>query len=511
MLENHYKWGFIMRDEDKSKEQLIKELIELRLQNSKFQASIIQQDMKNILSIILELLPNAIIVTDLEGRTIYINKVTEQITGYLRHELIGKFPGILNAEENAYLIQQEIYDYMRNSKKWCGELLQRRKDGSTYLAEFEILPVLKDGFPVVWFSVQRDITQRKQAEEALCLSEELFSKAFNKSPVSMFIKSLETGRYVCVNKSLCQYMGYTQEEIIGQTLIGLKIFVDPNNGLNDIKRIKKQGLIHNLKASYHTKSGEIRSALLSTSLINISNEDCILFVILDVTEREKVECEMLRLSRLNLIGEMAAGIAHEVRNPMTTVRGFLQMLGSKKEYNQSKEYFNLMIEELDRANSIITEFLTLAKNKPIELKIENLNDIVKNISPLIAADSIVADKYLELELNEIPDLLIDESEIRQLILNLVRNGLDAISSGEYLTIKTYFDGSEVVLSVQDCGKGIPSDILDKIGTPFFTTKDNGTGLGLATCYSIANRHNASIKIDTGPEGTTFYVRFKMSA
>ena len=79
-----------------------------------------------------------------------------------------------------------------------------------------------------------------------------------------------------------------------------------------------------------------------------------------------------------------------------------------------------------------------------------------------------------------------------------------------MTINTYVDSEEVILSVKDCGKEIPSDILDKIGTPFFTTKDKGTGLGLATCYSIANRHNASIKIDTGPEGTTFYVKFKVS-
>ena len=80
-----------------------------------------------------------------------------------------------------------------------------------------------------------------------------------------------------------------------------------------------------------------------------------------------------------------------------------------------------------------------------------------------------------------------------------------------MTLSGYFERDEVTLSVKDCGKGIPSDILDKIGTPFFTKKDNGTGLGLATCYSIANRHNANIKIDTGSEGTTFCVRFKVSA
>ena len=96
-----------------------------------------------------------------------------------------------------------------------------------------------------------------------------------------------------------------------------------------------------------------------------------------------------------------------------------------------------------------------------------------------------------------------------MVLNLVLNGLQAISSGKNLTIRVFQEGNEVVLSVQDEGKGINPDILDKIGTPFFTTKDNGTGLGLATCYSIANRHNAKINIDTNSEGTNFSVRFKI--
>jgi len=243
---------------------------------------------------------------------------------------------------------------------------------------------------------------------------------------------------------------------------------------------------------------------------DINGSPLVLELLIDITSRKQFEKEMARLSKLNLIGEMAAGIAHEIRNPMTTVRGFLQLLGQKEKYNQDKEHFNLMIEELDRANSIITEFLSLAKNRVVDFKMLNLRNILDSLFPLIQADAMVSDKYVILELNEIPDLLLDEKEIRQLVLNLTRNGLEALCTGEYMTIKTYLDGSEVVLSVQDRGKGIPDEILDKIGTPFFTTKDNGTGLGLATCYSIAARHNATVDFDTGSGGTTFYVRFKIS-
>ena len=443
-----------------------------------------------------------------DQRYIDVNNSWLKYTGYSLEEVIG-----------STLIELDIYAEQENgdnlSKKIgkqgsiCNEEFNYRTKSGKIRVGLLSTEILDIGNEKCILAVMQDITERKQIEENLRLSEERFSKAFNASPALMFIKSLETGIYVCVNQSLCQYIVYTHEEIIGHTSIGLKIFVDPNNELNDIKKIKEKGLIHNHKVSYHTKSGEIRSGLLATSLINISNEDCILFVIQDITELKRVEHEMRRLSNLNLIGEMAAGIAHEIRNPMTTIRGFLQMLGGKKEQERNQEYFNLMIEELDRANLIISEFLSLAKNKASDYKINNLKPIIETLFPLIQSDAMMTDKDILMELEDVPDLLLDEKEIRQMVLNLVRNGLEAMSSGKNLTIRLYRDGNEVVLSVQDQGEGIDLDILDKIGTPFFTTKDNGTGLGLATCYGIAARHNAKIDIQSNFMGTTFFVRFKV--
>jgi signal transduction histidine kinase len=127
--------------------------------------------------------------------------------------------------------------------------------------------------------------------------------------------------------------------------------------------------------------------------------------------------------------------------------------------------------------------------------------------PLIQADVMVSDKFVKLELGKVPDLLLDEKEIRQLILNMFRNGLEAMPGGAPLTIRTYTEDKKVVLSVNDKGNGIRPEALEKLGTPFFTTKEHGTGLGLAVCYSIATRHNATISVETGPGGTTFLVRF----
>jgi len=186
-------------------------------------------------------------------------------------------------------------------------------------------------------------------------------------------------------------------------------------------------------------------------------------------------------------------------------------LNGKEECRGYKEYFDLMIQELDRANSIIKEYLSLAKNRPVDYKKQNLNGIVQAMLPLITADAINSNKITELNLQAVPDLLLDEKEIRQLLLNLARNGLEAMDPGGKLTIRTFVnEDAEVVLSVQDQGCGIAPEIVDKIGTPFFTTKEEGTGLGLAVCFSIAARHNATIKLDTGTGGTTFSVVFRKS-
>lgn len=229
----------------------------------------------------------------------------------------------------------------------------------------------------------------------------------------------------------------------------------------------------------------------------------------DITESQKMKQEMERFERLNLIGKMAASLGHEIRNPMTTVRGFLQLIMSKNVDGPYNEQFSLMIDELDRANSIISEFLFLANNRTLNLVEKNINNIVHAMTPLIKADANISDVIVQIDTKELPNILLDEKEIRQIILNLVRNGLEAMPGGGSITISTHYTGSEVILAVKDEGSGIPQEYMEKLGTPFFTTKEQGTGLGLAVCFSIATRHDAVIDIDTGPNGTTFYIKFKV--
>ncbi|MDQ1002933.1 two-component system, sporulation sensor kinase E [Neobacillus niacini] len=351
--------------------------------------------------------------------------------------------------------------------------------------------------------LQKEIDERKRMADHLLRSQQRFRKIFDSSPLLKAILLQKDLTFIDINASWTSFTGYRSNELIHQK-INCKHFIDETTG----KSIDFYKKIRNKKIKYGTKDGEVRSGLLSTEIIDIDSEPCTLVVLNDITERVHLENEMYRLDRLNLIGEMAAGIAHEIRNPMTTVQGFLQLSRNKADH-LSPDFIDLMLEELNRANSIITEFLNLAKNKISVKKKQNVNAIIEALSPLIQAEALRSNKQLSLELGECPDISLDEKEIRQLILNIALNGLDAMTSNGILTIKTYQDKETVVLQIKDEGKGIDPEVLLKLGTPFFTTKETGTGLGLAICYSVAKRHDAQIDIETGDKGTTFSVVFQL--
>lgn len=328
---------------------------------------------------------------------------------------------------------------------------------------------------------------------------------FDASPAAMSIRSLTTWRYVAVNSSWLKTMGFTADEVLGRTPAELGVTVDHEQDASF--RDGRLPCQYPVEIPARTKDGEIRHFLANVSLLDISGEPCMHIASIDITLLRRYERKMQQLDRLNLVGEMAASIGHEVRNPMTAVRGYLQFFRGRRGFGKYHGAIDLMIGEIDRANAIISEFLSLAKDRRIERKPGNLDSIIRAICPLIETDAVRRGHNLVIEAGGVPDILLDENGIRQLLLNLVTNALEAMPAGGTVVIRTQSATDEVLLEIADNGPGIPADILARIGTPFVTTKDHGTGLGLAVCHRIAANHGAALAVKTGDAGTTFTVTF----
>lgn len=234
----------------------------------------------------------------------------------------------------------------------------------------------------------------------------------------------------------------------------------------------------------------------------------ILFVGQDITELQRLKDEVDRMDRLSLVGQMAASITHEIRNPMAVIRGFMQLLNERSEPGQ-QSYFRIVIEELDRANAIINDFLSLAQNRIVRKEPGNLNELLNDVIPLIWADMNMRGQVFESKLcDRMDELELNSKEIKQLILNLARNGMEAMNDKGVLRIETRNLADTVQLRVIDSGVGIPKEKQERLFEPFYTTKTNGTGLGLALCLSIVERHNGKIQIESEPGlGTTIIVSF----
>jgi len=304
--------------------------------------------------------------------------------------------------------------------------------------------------------------------------------------------------------------------MFGDQLVGkdfdkaLSLFLERDGKRLSLKHLLDSKLQCGVEVTYERDDRSKLYLLINAGRYNTEEDSIIgcIVTITDITYQRQLDTERTQYDRLNLIGELAAGIGHEVRNPLTTVRGYLQMVQLNSKYNSHQEQLSTMIEELDRANSIITEFLSLAKNNHAELIPGNLNGTIHALFPLLQADAFRLGHEVQTDIGDIPAICYDDKEIRQLILNLVRNGMEAMEPGGIITIETYLEDDKIILAVKDTGPGIPKEVLSKLGTPFVTTKEFGTGLGLSICYRIAARHDAKIEISTSSEGTNFFVKFK---
>ena len=238
----------------------------------------------------------------------------------------------------------------------------------------------------------------------------------------------------------------------------------------------------------------------------------------DITEKRGREARLRRAENLASLTTLAAGIAHEIKNPLGAISIHLQLmqraLGIKDSADKNKneksvinKYFGILNEEVDRLNHIVVDFLFAVRPMLLELREENINPIIEELAEFIRAELEESHIRLLLELDEkLPPALIDERYMKQVLLNLIKNAQAAMPNGGLLTIATQTSDNEIRISLCDTGVGISEENLKKIFDPYFTTKDNGTGLGLTLVFKIIKEHRGEISVDSREgEGTDFEI------
>ncbi|WIM40852.1 ATP-binding protein [Paenibacillus sp. PK4536] len=370
-------------------------------------------------------------------------------------------------------------------------------------------------------AIERIIEKKEIDRQMLRLSNKFITEAeklrqiMNVSP--MIITSLdEHGRITSINASALQLMkrsfpDMTAESAIGFHFTGLQK-EDITPGLHEVVTLTKaaqagQETINKLLrlgyGSFYVNIVPLRTFSEEPSGVVILSQD--------TTELERLRNELDHVEQLSLVGKMAASITHEIRNPMAVVRGFLQLMQEKSPPSLD-HYYVIVMDELDRANSIINDFLSLAQNRVVEKQWIHLHSIIEELLPLLWADAnLRGQSIVFVPGKDLPELNLNSKEIKQLILNLARNGMESMDDKGELKIETYCHGNEVTMSIQDIGPGISPDKLEKLFEPFYTTKSKGTGLGLSLCLSIVERHHGRIQVES-EEGvkTTFNVIFDPS-
>jgi PAS domain S-box-containing protein len=320
---------------------------------------------------LLDAANDSIVVHDFTGRFLFVNEAACKLYGYAKAKMMQKNIFELNTPEYKQLWESRT-KVLKEKGKLVFEVINTCKGGLNTILEVNARLIEGTGGNALVLSVSRDISERKQTEEALRQSEERFSRAFHSSPCAMSITHLPDFRIIDANQRWLDMTGFSLEDVVGKLREDMNIWTEQQYQQTK-ESLNEYGSVNNQEAVFRNKKGEERYGLWSGEIITLDGEPCLLGATIDITERKEHEQEMARLERLNLMGEIAGGIAHEIRNPMTVVRGYLQMMQFKEEFASHKKRFDTMMNEIDRANAIITEFLSLAKYAPPNLKKQSIN------------------------------------------------------------------------------------------------------------------------------------------
>jgi PAS domain S-box-containing protein len=464
-----------------------------------------------------------IMVTDagaMDGRgqkIVFVNKAFERVTGYTSDEALGQSPRFLQGARTDQGVLEEIRQALAQQQPIRRQLINYKKDGSQYWTDLDIVPIFDaTNICTNFAAIERDITAAKKAEARL-------RRVVDSNAQGVFFWNTQ-GEISEANDAFLHIVQYSREDL--QTgRISWSAMTPPEYANLDrraLEAVAATGVCTPYEKEYFRKDGSRVAILLGAATFEDDPNEGFCFV-LDLTERKKLEQQFLRAQRMESIGTLAGGIAHDLNNILAPIIMAIEILKLKATDAQTKGILDTLEVTSNRGADIVRQVLSFAKgmkHERIEIQPKHL---LKDIKTIIQ-DTFPKNIQQELSLpDEIWTIQGDPTQIHQILLNLCVNARDAMPNGGQLTIgvencvldEQYVamntqakTGRYVLISVTDSGIGMPPEILDKIFEPFFTTKElhQGTGLGLSTVMAIVKSHDGIINVYSEPgNGSTFKV------
>ncbi|HEU4963519.1 MAG TPA: ATP-binding protein [Bacilli bacterium] len=432
------------------------------------------------LETVLDTIPNSIMTYDDNGLLTYANKTACELMEVGKEELIGH-------HHDSFL---PLPGYSKSGRKiWVTqELIPLDNGAGSVLIGY---PIVRELEYYRILQAQTEFIFNSMTEGLVIIDKDNIVTTFNSRAEKLF--GIPRGEII--NKSGSLFLEKLQ---LDEGLSLLHTTMRTGSTFTDIQQTVRScdGVERILKTSTRTILGERDEILGSIGIFE------------DLTDRLFLEEQVRRAEKFSVLGKFAAGIAHEIRNPLTTAKGFLQLLPNDSPDPKIRQLKALVIPEIDRANEIITDFLMIAKPSAPQLKIGSLGAVIEDLVGLIGPQAIIQNiELIYTPYEDLKPVAIDRAQLLQVFLNLCNNAFDAMKDGGQLRIDVQDCASHVAIHFRDTGIGMEKDVIERIFEPFYTKKGNGTGLGLSVSHRIIEGHYGTIYVNSSVGGgSTFTIQ-----